>query len=104
MYTPFLIGFNQQYEPYAHFRYWTISNNFNSENFDSLKRYDSTEVDRRTWLHEVTQIIKDQEIVTLILTHNDVIYIFKKDSDSIIIIFCHNLLIRQREDIYSWDS
>ena len=29
----------------------TISNNFNAENFDTLKRYESTEVDRRTWLH-----------------------------------------------------
>ena len=29
----------------------TISFNFNSENFDALKRYESTEVDRRTWLH-----------------------------------------------------
>ena len=29
----------------------TISNNFNTENFDALKRYESTEVDRRTWLH-----------------------------------------------------
>ena len=25
--------------------------NFNTENFDALKRYESTEVDRRTWLH-----------------------------------------------------
>ena len=25
--------------------------NFNTENFDALKRYQSTEVDRRTWLH-----------------------------------------------------
>ena len=24
---------------------------FNTENFDVLKRYESTEVDRRTWLH-----------------------------------------------------
>ena len=24
---------------------------FNTENFDALKRYESTEVDRRTWLH-----------------------------------------------------
>ena len=29
----------------------TFSVNFNTENFDSLKRYESTEVDRRTWLH-----------------------------------------------------
>ena len=29
----------------------TISINFNTENFDALKRYESTEVDRRTWLH-----------------------------------------------------
>ena len=29
----------------------TISNNFNTENFDALKRYESAEVDRRTWLH-----------------------------------------------------
>ena len=29
----------------------TISNNFNTENFDALKRHESTEVDRRTWLH-----------------------------------------------------
>ena len=29
----------------------TISINFNTENFDALKRYKSTEVDRRTWLH-----------------------------------------------------
>ena len=29
----------------------TISVNFNTENFDALKRYESTEVDRRTWLH-----------------------------------------------------
>ena len=28
-----------------------ISINFKTENFDALKRYDSTEVDRRTWLH-----------------------------------------------------
>ena len=28
-----------------------ISNNFNTENFDALKRYESTEVDRWTWLH-----------------------------------------------------
>ena len=26
-------------------------NNFKTENFDALKRYESTEVDRRTWLH-----------------------------------------------------
>ena len=26
-------------------------NQFNTENFDALKRYKSTEVDRRTWLH-----------------------------------------------------
>ena len=25
--------------------------NFNTENYDALKRYESTEVDRRTWLH-----------------------------------------------------
>ena len=25
--------------------------NFYTENFDALKRYESTEVDRRTWLH-----------------------------------------------------
>ena len=25
--------------------------NFNTENFDAIKRYKSTEVDRRTWLH-----------------------------------------------------
>ena len=24
MYTPFLIGFNLQYGPYAHFGYWTL--------------------------------------------------------------------------------
>ena len=29
----------------------TMSNNFNMENFDALKRYESTEVVRRTWLH-----------------------------------------------------
>ena len=29
----------------------TISNNFNTENVDALKCYESTEVDRRTWLH-----------------------------------------------------
>ena len=29
----------------------TISINFYTENFDALKRYESTEVDRRTWLH-----------------------------------------------------
>ena len=29
----------------------TISVNFNTENFDALKRYESTEVERRTWLH-----------------------------------------------------
>ena len=28
-----------------------MSVNFNTENFDALKRYDSTEVERRTWLH-----------------------------------------------------
>ena len=28
-----------------------FSVNFNTENFDALKRYESTEVDRRTWLH-----------------------------------------------------
>ena len=28
-----------------------IFKNFNTENFDALKRYESTEVDRRTWLH-----------------------------------------------------
>ena len=27
------------------------SNNFNREIFDALKCYESTEVDRRTWLH-----------------------------------------------------
>ena len=26
-------------------------NQFSTENFDALKRYESTEVDRRTWLH-----------------------------------------------------
>ena len=25
--------------------------NLNTENFDALKRYESTEFDRRTWLH-----------------------------------------------------
>ena len=29
----------------------TISDNFYTENFDALKRYESNEVDRRTWLH-----------------------------------------------------
>ena len=29
----------------------TISNNFNTGNFDALKRYESTQVDRRTRLH-----------------------------------------------------
>ena len=29
----------------------TISVSFHTENFDALKRYESTEVDRRTWLH-----------------------------------------------------
>ena len=29
----------------------TISVNFNRKNFDALKRYESTEVDRKTWLH-----------------------------------------------------
>ena len=29
----------------------TISINLNTDNFDALKRYESTEVDRRTWLH-----------------------------------------------------
>ena len=28
-----------------------MSINFNTEHFDALKRYESTEVDRRTWLH-----------------------------------------------------
>ena len=28
-----------------------ISINFNTENFDALKRYESTEVHGRTWLH-----------------------------------------------------
>ena len=28
-----------------------ISINFNTENFDARKRYESTQVDRRTWLH-----------------------------------------------------
>ena len=28
----------------------TILVNLNTENFDALKRYESTEVDRRTWL------------------------------------------------------
>ena len=31
--------------------YYTISVNFNTENFYALKRYESNEVDRRTWLH-----------------------------------------------------
>ena len=29
----------------------TILVNFNTENFDALKRYESTEIDRKTWLH-----------------------------------------------------
>ena len=29
----------------------TISSKFNTEDFDALKRYESTEVDRRTWLY-----------------------------------------------------
>ena len=29
----------------------TILINFNMENFDALIRYESTEADRRTWLH-----------------------------------------------------
>ena len=29
-----------------------FSNNLNTENVDALNRYESTEVDRRTWLHE----------------------------------------------------
>ena len=29
----------------------TISINFKTANFNALKRYESTEVDRRTWLH-----------------------------------------------------
>ena len=29
----------------------TISYNFNTENVDALQHYESTEVDRRTWLH-----------------------------------------------------
>ena len=29
----------------------TIPVNLNAENFDALRRYQSTEVDRRTWLH-----------------------------------------------------
>ena len=29
----------------------TISVNFNTKNFDALKHYESTEIDRRTWLH-----------------------------------------------------
>ena len=28
-----------------------MSINLNTENFDALKRYESTEVGRRTWLH-----------------------------------------------------
>ena len=28
-----------------------VLNNFTTENCDALKRYDSTEVDHRTWLH-----------------------------------------------------
>ena len=28
-----------------------MSVNFNTENFDALKHYESTEVERRTWLH-----------------------------------------------------
>ena len=28
-----------------------MSNNFNTEIFDALKRYESTEVKRKTWLH-----------------------------------------------------
>ena len=73
--TPFYIGLNQQYGPYEHFGYCTLVSDpsrnkvpkqakakrydlinqqilqFQSENFDALKRYKSTEVDRRTWLH-----------------------------------------------------
>ena len=33
------------------FKSITILSNFNKENFDALKGYESTEVDRRTWLH-----------------------------------------------------
>ena len=29
----------------------TISINYSTDNFDALKRYEPTEVDRRTWLH-----------------------------------------------------
>ena len=29
----------------------TISKNFHTENVDALRRYESNEVDRRTWLH-----------------------------------------------------
>ena len=29
----------------------TIFNNFNTDNIDALKRYESTEVARKTWLH-----------------------------------------------------
>ena len=38
----------------------TISINFNTENFDALKRYESTKVDRRTWLH-VPSNIEEQD-------------------------------------------
>ena len=34
----------------------TISSKFNTGDFDALKRYESTEVDRRTWLTFVKQI------------------------------------------------
>ena len=50
----------------------TISINFNAENFDALKRYESTEVDRRTWLHvasgtlwstssDIHQVVEDKK-------------------------------------------
>ena len=29
----------------------TISVNFDTENYDAIKRYESTEVDRNNWLH-----------------------------------------------------
>ena len=38
--------------------------NFNTENFDALKRYKSTEVDRRTWLH-VPSVLLGPPAVTL---------------------------------------
>ena len=75
----------------------TISVNVNTENFDALKRYGSTEVDLRTWLHVPSRtpwsISSDTHQLVEIWKETSTCYVFTIINIKRISVFCLNIYI-----------